>query len=223
MGFGTFFIGYFLLLNIVRPALTDAIAAAVMMLGLARLEKFNRGFKAAFISSGVFFLFSLFELGGEVSEMLFSAVLPSDAISYIAIARALIVCILTFTSFEGMREVSDEVGLHAHARRCRLTAYLSLPIYVFAIATETPVIFSAVDVRTATVLAVISLLLGFIFIIFNLFSIYTCYARICMPEDVDNDVRTKEKSSSDKESFRDAYKRQKEERELEKKKRKDKK
>ena len=36
MGFGTLFIGYFLLLNIVKPAASDVIAGMVILLALER-------------------------------------------------------------------------------------------------------------------------------------------------------------------------------------------
>ena len=73
MGFGTFFIGYFLILDISYYLLTDIIAAAVMMLSLARLSRFNRGFSAAFCAAGIFTAFSLVELGIGMYDMLFSS------------------------------------------------------------------------------------------------------------------------------------------------------
>ena len=48
MGFGTLFIGYFLLLNITMPGVSDIIATLVMLLGLYRLQMVNGKFKAGF-------------------------------------------------------------------------------------------------------------------------------------------------------------------------------
>ena len=63
MGFGTLFIGYFLLLNLTYYGFTDVIAASVMLLGLYKLSGVNKYFKAAAISSGALLVFSLGELG----------------------------------------------------------------------------------------------------------------------------------------------------------------
>ncbi len=213
MGFGTFFIGYFLLLDIAYYTLTDAIAAAVMLLGLSRLARFNRGFKAAFASCVAFLAFSLTELGFWVAESVFSAAVSPETVSYMAIVRAVLLCTLTLTSFEGMRDISAEVGLGLHAKRCRITAYSSLPVYVLAIVAETPALFEWTDAKTATLIGVISLLISFTFVIFNLFSIYTCYARICMPEENRSSQVTPAQDKPKGESFLDAYRRQRAERE----------
>lgn len=211
MGFGTFFIGYFLLLDITYYLLTDVIAAAVMTLGLARLSHFNRGFKAAFAVAGIFVVFALAEFGFGAYDMLFSRLSPT-VVSYIAIARNLILCILTFTAFEGMREVAAEVGLAELAKKCRITSYVAMPIYILAIASETPSIFAFASAQVAAVIGVISLIASFVFIIANLFTVYTCYAKICMPEDVDNEPKNKA-SEGKADSFLSSYKRQKAERE----------
>ena len=201
MGFGTFFIGYFLLLDISYYLLTDLIAGAVMMLGMARLSRFNRGFKTAFCALGIFTVFALFELGVGIYDMLFSAPISPNFISYLAISRSFLLAILTFTAFEGMRDVAEEVGLGELSKKCKITTYISLPIYLLAIISETPSLFTWASPQIATVIAVASLLIGFIFVITNLFTIYTCYAKICMPEDVDNEATQKSKN----ESFFDSY------------------
>lgn len=206
MGFGTFFIGYFLLLDISYYLLTDLIAGAVMMLGMARLARFNRGFKAAFCTLGIFTAFALFELGVGIYDMLFSVPIDSTLISYLAISRSFLLAILTFSSFEGMREVAEEVGLSELSRKCKITAYVSLPIYLLTIISETPSLFTWTSPQVATVIAVVSLLISFIFVITNLFTIYTCYAKICMPEDVDNEAKQKKKKS-----FFDSYSERQEE------------
>lgn len=193
MGFGTFFIGYFLLLNISYYLLTDIIAAAVMMLGLARLSRFNRGFKAAFYTAGIFTVFSLVELGFGIYDMLFTSLSSPALISYLAMTRSLLLAILTFTAFEGMRDVSDEVGLGELAKKCKITSYIALPVYLLAITAETPSLFAWTTAQIATTVAVVSLLICFIFVIVNLFTVYTCYAKICMPDDVDNDTKPRNK------------------------------
>ena len=211
MGFGTFFIGYFLLLDISYYLLTDIIAAAVMMLGLARLSRFNRGFKAAFCAAGIFTVFSLVELGLGIYDMLFSALIDSTLISYLAMTRSLLLAILTFTVFEGMRDVSNEVGLTELAKKCKTTSYIALPIYLLAIISETPSLFAWTSAQVATIIAVVSLVACFVFVIANLFTVYTCYAKICMPDDVDNDTKPHDK----KDGFFAAYDKRQEEASLE--------
>ena len=211
MGFGTFFIGYFLILDISYYLLTDIIAAAVMMLSLARLSRFNRGFSAAFCAAGIFTAFSLVELGIGMYDMLFSSLSSPTLVSYLAMTRSLLLAILTFTAFEGMRDVSAEVGLSELSKKCKITSYLALPIYLLAIIAETPALFAWTSAQIATVFAVASLLICFIFVIVNLVTIYTCYAKICMPEDVDNDTKPPDKKAG----FFAAYHKRQEEARLE--------
>lgn len=211
MGFGTFFIGYFLLLDISYYLLTDLIAAAVMMLGLARLSRFNRGFKAAFCACGIFVVFALAEFGVGIYDMLFSSLTSPSLVSYLSMTRSLLLAILTFTAFEGMRDVSEEVGLTELAKKCKITSYLAVPIYLLAIIAETPSLFAWTSVKTATVIAVVSLLICFVFVIVNLFTVYTCYAKICMPDEVDNETKQRDK----KDGFLASYNKRQEEARLE--------
>ena len=212
MGFGTFFIGYFLLLDVAYYLITDVIAAAIMALGLSKLAPLNRGFKAALFSSIAFLVFALAEFGYGAYEMLFSPPENALLISYGAIIRCVLICLLTLTSLEGMREVAAEVGLNYLSKKCKISAYLSLPIYIFAIIAETPSLFTWASPYVAALIAVISLLITIVFIIVNLTTIYSCYAGICMPEEKDQNEK-KDTSSDKKESFISAYKRQKAERE----------
>jgi len=215
MGFGTFFIGYFLLLNIAYYSLTDVIAVAVMLLGLAKLSRFNRGFRAAFICAGIFLPFSLVEFGFSAYEMLFSTTTSEFLISYFAILRHLIICLIAFTSLEGMRDVSFEVGLVYHSKRCRISSYLALPIYILAIIAETPALFTWPSALISTIIGVISMVATLIYTIFNLVTIYTCYAKICMPEDIDNEIKKPDGKNQTDSSFLSSFKNQKQEREKE--------
>ena len=62
MGFGTLFIGYFLILNITYYSFTDIIAALIMLLGLYKLSTVNKHFKLGTYSCIGFSCFALVEL-----------------------------------------------------------------------------------------------------------------------------------------------------------------
>ena len=212
MGFGTLFFGYFLLLDIAYYLITDVIAASIMAYALSKLSSLNRGFKAALVASLVFLAFSVLEFGYGAYEMLFTPPDNPTLITYGAIARNVIICILTLTALEGMREVSAEVGLNLLSKKCRISAYAALPVYVLAIIAETPSLLSWATTYVAVVIGVSSMLITLVFVIVNLATIYACYSGICMPEENESKSSSKTKKEGVKESFRDAYRRQREER-----------
>ena len=209
MGFGILLAGYFLLLDIAYFLITDVISAALIALALSKLSYLNRGFKTALIASFVFLAFALVEFGIGAYEMLFVPIENTALISGIAIIKNVILCTLSLTSFEGMREVSEEVGLASHAKRCRTVAYFSLPIYVLAIIAETPSLFNWADTYVAAIVGVASMLMTLAYLVFALTVIFGCYAKICMPEEKETTLGRKQKKA---ESFADAYRHQREER-----------
>ena len=210
MGFGTLFFGYFLLLDIAYYLITDVIAASIMAYALSKLSPINRGFKAALFASFAFLAFSVVEFGYGAYEMLFTPPDNPTLITYGAIIRNVIICILTLTALEGMREVSAEVGLMRLSQKCKISAYAAIPIYTLAIIAETPALLSWASTYVAAVIGVSSLLITLVFVAVNLTSIHACYCGICMPEENEK-KQTKEKSKQ-KESFIDAYRRQRDER-----------
>ena len=212
MGFGLLLAGYFLLLDVAYFLITDIIAAALIALALSKLSYLNRGFKTALATSFVFLAFSLVEFGFGAYDMLFSPIENPALISGIAIVKHVILCTLSLTAFEGMREVSEEVGLASHAKKCRAVAYLALPVYVLAIIAETPSLFSWMSTYVATIIGVASMLTTLVYLIFALTAIFGCYAKICMPEEKKTTSTSKQKKENT-ESFADAYRRQREERE----------
>ena len=219
MGFGLLLAGYFLLLDVAYFLITDIIAAALIALALSKLYYLNRGFKTALATSFVFLAFSLVEFGFGAYDMLFSSIENPALISGIAIVKHVILCTLSLTAFEGMREVSEEVGLASHAKKCRTVAYLALPVYVLAIIAETPSLFSWMSTYVATIIGVASMLATLVYLIFALTAIFGCYAKICMSEEKKTTSTSKQKKENI-ESFADAYRRQREEREAAKAQRK---
>jgi len=211
MGFGVLFAGYFLILNIAYFLITDVIAAAMMALGLSKLAYLNRGFKAAFTCSIVFLVFSIIEFGFGAYEMLFSYTAAPELVSYGAIARNVLLCILSFTAFDGMREVSKEVELDELAKRSRCVAFLALPVFIFAIVAETPVFFAHISPYVAAVISVAAMLATIAYHIFGLTVIYKCYANIFIPENDDEQHNSSNKKKKN-ETFAEAYRRQRDDR-----------
>ena len=183
MGFGTLFIGYFLLLNLTYYGFTDVIAASVMLLGLYKLSGVNRYFKAAAISSGALLVFSLGELGVAVYEMFIGAINSPALVSVMCIVRCLIIGALTVLMLKGIEDVSREVDIeNLPAKASRLTV-ATVVTYALWIILEAPLSF--IDDYVLAVLSLVTILATLALIIINLTLIYTCCMKICMPGDED--------------------------------------
>lgn len=190
MGFGTLFIGYFLLLNVTYYTFTDVIAALVMAMGLFKLGAVNRQFKGAFYSSIAMAAVGLLELILQVYAMF----IPNRDIlllSYTDIPRYLIIAVLTLFILMGIENVADEVGLASLAKRARLTMPFAFGIFAILSILSIHALEIIIDIKILATVSVLMLLASFALIIINLVTIYSAYMRICMPEDKDNDVSDK--------------------------------
>ncbi len=183
MGFGTLFVGYFLLLNFAYYDLTDAIAAAVMLYAFYKLKNINEGFKNGVIAASVFTVFGLLELILSV----LGTVLPSFDLSPILWLRPIlrhgIICITTFFMLGGMREVADEVGLPFIASRCKRNFYITGCVYILNVFSEIAGLSSIFEPRLLAFIYLYVTLATIGVICLNLISIYSCHVRICMPDD----------------------------------------
>ena len=187
MGFGTLFIGYFLLLNVTYYTFTDVIAALVMALGLFKLGAVNRQFKGAFYSSIAMAILGFIELVFQVYTM-FIPNKDSLLLSYTDIPRYLIIAMLTLFILMGIENVADEVGLFELARRARLSMPFSFGAFAILSILSIHALEVIIDLKVLSILSVIMLISAFIIIIINLITVYSAYMRICMPEDKDNDI-----------------------------------
>jgi len=181
MGFGTLFIGYFLLFNIPYFGMTDIIASTVMMLGLSKLASVNSYFRSAYITSVIFAVYSLPELV-LFSLDLFDIVNTGDLTSYIRVGQCVIVCILTVLILKGIYEVSREVELERVPGRAKFMIYSSFVVYTLWILASEPHVTALLGTY-AFILYVIAIIALFLLIGVNLVIIYTCYMKICMPGD----------------------------------------
>ena len=181
MGFGTLFIGYFLLLNVPYFGMTDVIAATVMMLALNKLKTVNSYFKAAFYTSAVFAVYSLPELVLFTLD-LFDIFKGGDLTSYIRVGQCVIVCTLTVLILKGILDVSREVELERVPGRAKFMIYACFIVYTIWILASEPHLTAALG-TVAYVLYLIAIVALLIIVAINLSIIYTCYMRICMPEE----------------------------------------
>lgn len=179
MGFGTLFIGYFLLFNIPYFGMTDVIAATVMMAGLYKLSTVNRSFKLGYFVSLVFTVFSIPELVIFALD-LFKITEGSDLLSYLRVGQCVIVCALTVLILLGIAEVTREVDLPVISKRSRRLIYVTFAVYLLWIACNAPFI-SALFGGYVPYVYLVAILALFILVFCNLVTIYGCYMRICMP------------------------------------------
>ena len=187
MGFGTLFIGYFLLLNVTYYTFTDVIAALVMATGLYKLGAVNRQFKGAFYSSLAFAVIGLVELVFQAYTM-FIPNKDSVVLYYTDIPRYLIITVMTAFILMGIENVAYEVGLSELAKRSRLTRPFSFSVFAILSVLSIHELEIIIDIKVLSILSVIMLLSAFVIIIINLVTIYTSYMKICMPDDKDNEV-----------------------------------
>ena len=181
MGFGTLFIGYFLLLNLTYYGFTDLIAAAIMLLGFYKLSRINKNLLAATVSAVVFLVFSFGEFGLTVYEMFFGRISAPALVSFMSIMRSLILGTLTALMLKGIEDVAKEVDLPTLATKASRSLIITTVIYTAWIILETP--FTSTNNYALAVLSMITLLATIALLIVNLTIIYSSYMHICMPGD----------------------------------------
>ena len=179
MGFGTLFIGYFFLVNISYFQFTDILAAAVMLMGLYKLSRFNKSLMRAFDSCAAFFLLSVMEFAFSAIEM-FTEVSPFEAISpYMSIVRYLLLFVMNVFIMRGIRAIANEVG----ASETEISARVTLPfcaVYLFAALFSLPYLAMAIGNAIAYIYLLL-LVAVFAYVLFGLAAIYKAYMHICLP------------------------------------------
>ena len=184
MGFGTLFIGYFLLLNIVKPGASDVIAGLVILLALERLSRINRKFGISRIFAIAFSVIGLFSFAAFFGSMFLPSIGALEAMlsPYIGAARFLCLCPMTVFILFGIEEVAREVELEKVPTRAKFLAYFGIFIRLLFAFCELPIAVPAG-------LYFAAIILEFVYVITLLFLIWNCYFMICMPEDVNGKKR----------------------------------
>lgn len=185
MGFGTLFIGYFFLLNISYFNYTDLLGAAIMAMGLYRLGTVNRPFRYAFYIDLAFLLVGTSELVLAVLPIF----LPSADLSVysvpVGVARYCFLALFHIFLLLGIGKVAEEVGLQKLATRAQALIVLPTLAYIASGIFDIPDLFPASAVKETAVIAFAVLLLTLLSCILVLLTIFRCYARICMPDDLE--------------------------------------
>ncbi|MBQ8689274.1 MAG: hypothetical protein IJ515_02805 [Clostridia bacterium] len=185
MGFGTFFIGYFLLMNLTYYSFTDLIAGLVMLMAVYKLRGINKHFAAAIIPAVMFSVIAAIELVSAVG-IAFGTDL-SFLLNYTDPARYLCIGFLSERMLMGISVVAKEVDAQSVARHARLTRPFAIAVFALGTVMQFPYIDSFIPTAALNIIAVILTFVIFIQLIVVLFSVYGAYRWICMPEDVNNE------------------------------------
>ena len=213
MGFGTLFVGYFLLLNITFYGFTDVIAALIMAMGLYRLTTVNRDFKLAYYTSLGFAFYGFIELIKEFTVIFVPSIEGKleGIVPYASMIRYAIILALTFFMLKGIANVSDEVGLRELRARANLFIPVSITVYALSALFEIPLLSKFIPTEALAIISAALWVICFCLVIFNLITVYTAYMRICMPGDEDMD----KKDSPSRFEFINKYRARKAEKERE--------
>jgi len=185
MGFGTLFIGYFLLLNITNYVFTDVIAAMIMLLGLYKLSSVSRYFRPTLWCAVVFAVLGFGEAVLWVTDLLFTPLFDNTVlVSAIAIARSVVLCALTLVLLRAIHGIAKELEVERVPLKCRTMSIWTTLLYATDILFETPFISSLIPTEASAVIYIVIIVGTVIVLISNLTIIYTCYRWICMPEDL---------------------------------------
>lgn len=194
MGFGTLLGGYFLLLNFTTYyRFTDVIAALMMFYALYKLSGVNQMFKNAMGAAAVFSIFGFAELVIAMLDLFDLFFLGDTLISALAMSRCLIVGVLTYLILLGMKNVADEVDIKSLKIKCNYLSYVTIAVYSLNILLETSSLSAFLPDSVLLFLAPVCIIALLALIIMNLTAIFSCYSKICMPED--NNTKYEEKKS----------------------------
>ena len=185
MGFGTLFIGCFLLINISFYDFTDLLAALLMLVALSNLSRYNRPMKAAMLVTSVFALYALPAFLVAVMELFPPA--PNTVVAVMDALlplRYLLIGGVSVTILLGIRAFADEVGLEK--LKTRVDCILVIPVFAALLAALMSIepLVGAIG-EGAGAFTLISLVLSLVSAVLLLSTVYTAYARICLPEDAD--------------------------------------
>ena len=185
MGFGTLFIGYFLLLNITYYTFTDVIAGMIMLLGLYKLGTVSKHFRVPAWCAVAFSVFGFAELAISIVDMLFTTLLNNNLlVSGLAIGRSIIIAVLTLNMLQAMYAIAVELDVGKVPLKCRTMAIWTMLLYGAEILFETPFISNLIPDGASAVVYLVIIIGMIVVVISNLTIIYSCYMQICMPEDL---------------------------------------
>ncbi len=197
MGFGTLFFGYCLLLVLPLQEITNLAAAATMLFALYKLAYLNPPFKRAYYACLAFGSFALADATLYILDTFFISLPELPALSVaLYLLRNFLIGTLSVLMLIGMRDVASEVGLKRLSAKCGIYSKISLVIYVFnlLLSPELAALATGWFFYAVYVMYVLSTIATLFVIVMNLTCIHSCYARICMPEELEEAAYTPKKS-----------------------------
>ncbi len=209
MGFGTLFIGYFLLLNIFNYAYTDLIAALIMMFGAYKLSSVSPDFKRGYYVIIPFAAIGVYELVFEFLGMFTHALQNATVTGIIGILRCALIGASSYLFLSAIKKLADEVELPLLRDKAKSSRIGIIIAYSIALILEVPSLDKLIPQKALAVIALLSLIYTFIVTIYALTAIYSAYMRICMPEDLLREEKQSKFSAVNK--FRENEKRRGEE------------
>jgi len=183
MGFGTLFIGYFLLLNIAFFGFTDLIVGLILLLALYKLMPIEQSFKRAAVLLIPFSVLGLFELVLEIYTMFAGEAGLSAVFGIMGMIRYLLLAPISFLILYGIELLAKEVELPALRDKARWVKVASLVAFALSMILEIPGLDSIISPKALAVLSFIVLLGSFILTVIALTAIYSAYMNICMPDE----------------------------------------
>lgn len=188
MGFGILFFGYLLLAALPCQELTNVAAAAVMMLAFYKLSYLNAHLKRALYASVAFSIFSVADAVIYALEEFYiigKDIIPLNTSMYMI--RNMLIALLSIFMLFGLRDVADEVKLKKLAKKCDIYSKITLVVYVLnlTVPPDLSEFFGGTvqAVYAQFILSMVTVILTFFIIIMNSMNIFSCYAKICMPEE----------------------------------------
>ena len=183
MGFGTFFIGYFFLINATHYFFTDIIASFIMLMGAYKLSRFNKAFRWCFIFTFPFAAVATLGFALNTAQSFFDISAGAEILGWLGLARHLSVFGVTLFHTLGIVLVAKEV----EANRLSLSAKILAPfsaVMLLSAFVEAPGALGLLG-KAAVIAYALSIILYILVITANLFTIYKAYMQICMPEDLE--------------------------------------
>ncbi len=182
MGFGTLFIGYFLLLNLTYFQLTDLISALLILYALYKLSLVSSQFKLSYYASYLFVALGFAELPIALISLI-TGFENSTLTSALSIVRAVVLCVLTLLILQGIGLLAKELKVERVPTWSQVMIFLSGGVYLLQIFCESARLASFLS-QTVISWLYITVLIGWLLVpILNLIIIYTCYMRIGLPDE----------------------------------------
>ncbi len=196
MGFGTLFIGYFIafLMSFHKYGFAcQIIGYYIMFVALQKLSEYKYSLARAVLPLLIMTLCGVYDAGALVSSTFFSIGFPGVLTTVVDILQIAGSFVFQIYLLRGISELASDTELPKISKTAKwnlvvVTSYILLTI-TFSLISIAAVLFSNQETgllySAANILAPITVLSSILYPIPVLFLIFSCYAQICTPEDID--------------------------------------